>query len=60
MVIRIADERMCLSRAVNYEVDVLDMLVQRRRDGRAAPRSSGAARDNRSLRLPTAPPSRAG
>jgi hypothetical protein len=60
MVIRIADKRMCFSRAVNYEVDVLDMLVQRRRDGRAAPLSSGAARDDRSLRLPTVPPSRAG
>ena len=36
MVIRIADERMYLWRAVDNEGEVLDMLVQRRRDTRAA------------------------
>ena len=33
---RIAGERMYLWRAVNHEGEVLDMLVQRRRDTRAA------------------------
>jgi putative transposase len=36
MVVRIAGERMYLWRAVDHEGDVLDMLVQRRRDSRAA------------------------
>jgi putative transposase len=36
MVVRIAGERTYLSRAVDYEGEVLDMLVQRRRDSRAA------------------------
>src|SRR5215470_14106671 len=36
LVIRIAGERMYLWRAVDYEGEVLDMLVQRRRDTRAA------------------------
>ena len=36
MVVRIAGERMYLWRAVDHEGEVLDMLVQRRRDGRAA------------------------
>jgi hypothetical protein len=36
MVVRIAGERMYLWRAVNHEGEVLDMLVQRRRDTRAA------------------------
>src|ERR1700751_3899381 len=36
MVIRIAGERMSLWRAVDHEGEVLDMLVQRRRDSRAA------------------------
>src|SRR5215467_12547260 len=36
MVIRIAGERMYLWRAVDHEGEVLDMLVQRRRDTRAA------------------------
>ena len=36
MVVRIAGERMCLWRAVDHEGEVLDMLVQRRRDTRAA------------------------
>jgi putative transposase len=36
MVIRIAGERMYLWRAVDHEGEVLDMLVQRRRDRRAA------------------------
>ncbi len=35
MVVRIAGKRMYLSRAVDYEGEVLDMLVQRRRDTRA-------------------------
>ena len=34
--VRIAGERMYLWRAVDHEGDVLDMLVQRRRDTRAA------------------------
>src|ERR1700680_647578 len=36
MVVRIAGERMYLRRGVNHEGEVLDMLVQRRRDTRAA------------------------
>jgi putative transposase len=36
MVIRIAGKRMYLWRAVDHEGEVLDMLVQRRRDSRAA------------------------
>jgi transposase-like protein len=36
MVVRIAGERMYLWRAVDHEGEVLDMLVQRRRDCRAA------------------------
>jgi transposase-like protein len=36
MVVRIAGERMYLWRAVDHEGEVLDMLVQRRRDSRAA------------------------
>jgi putative transposase len=36
MVVRIAGERMFLWRAVVHEGEVLDMLVQRRRDSRAA------------------------
>jgi putative transposase len=40
MVVRIAAERMYLWRAVDHEGEVLDMLVQRRRDSRAALRLS--------------------
>jgi putative transposase len=36
MVVRIGGERMCLWRAVDHEGEVLDMLVQCRRDTRAA------------------------
>src|SRR4030095_7940892 len=36
MVVRIAGKRMCLWGAVDHEGEVLDMLVQRRRDKRAA------------------------
>src|SRR5919204_2754741 len=36
IVVRIADERTYLWRAVDHEGEVLDMLVQRRRDSRAA------------------------
>ena len=36
MVVRIAGERMYLWRAVGHESEVLDLLVQRRRDSRAA------------------------
>ena len=36
MVVRIAGERMYLWRVVDYEGEVLDMQVQRRRDTRAA------------------------
>ena len=35
MVVRIAGKRMYLWRAVDHEGEVLDMLVQRRRDSRA-------------------------
>jgi hypothetical protein len=35
MVVRIAGKRMYLWRAVDHEGEVLDMLVQRRRDKRA-------------------------
>src|ERR1700757_4435842 len=41
MVVRIAGRRMYLWRAVDHEGEVLDMLVQRRRDGRAALRLVG-------------------
>ena len=41
MVVRIAGERMYLWRAVDHEGEVLDMLVQRRRDTRAALRLMG-------------------
>jgi transposase-like protein len=36
MVVRIASKRMYLWRALDHEGEVLDMLVQRRRDSRAA------------------------
>jgi transposase-like protein len=36
MVVRIAGKHMYLWRAVDHEGEVLDMLVQRRRDKRAA------------------------
>ena len=36
MVVRIAGEQMYLWRAVDHEGEVLDMLVQRRRDSRAS------------------------
>jgi putative transposase len=36
MVVRIAGRRMYLWRAVDHEGEVLDMLLQRRRDSRAA------------------------
>src|SRR5712671_2165799 len=36
MVVRIAGKRMYLWRAVDHEGEILDMLVQRRRDSRAA------------------------
>jgi len=36
MVVRIAGRRMYLWRAVDHEGEVLDMLIQRRRDSRAA------------------------
>src|SRR5271168_1312063 len=42
MVVRIAGERMYLWRAVDHEGEVLDMLVQRRRDSRAALRDAMA------------------
>jgi transposase-like protein len=38
MVVRIAGKRMYLWRAVDHEGEVLDMLVQRHRDSRAASR----------------------
>ena len=36
MVVRIAGRRMYLWRAIDHEGEILDMLVQRRRDKRAA------------------------
>src|SRR5881227_2466348 len=41
MVVRIAGRQMYLWRAVDHEGEVLDMLVQRRRDKRAALRLAG-------------------
>jgi putative transposase len=38
MVVRIAGKRMYLWRAVDHEGEILDVLVQRRRDRRAAVR----------------------
>ncbi len=46
MIVRIAGKRMYLWRAVDHEGEVLDMLVQRRRNCRAA------LRRNRSVRTP--------
>ena len=46
MVVRIAGKRMYLWRAVDHEGEVLDMLVQRRRDTRAALRRKGSVRCN--------------
>ena len=42
MVVRITGKRMYLWRAVDHEGEVLDMLVQRRRDSRATLRLSSA------------------
>jgi transposase-like protein len=47
MVVRIAGDRMYLWRAVDHEGEVLDMLVQRRRDTRAALRLMQAAQEAR-------------
>jgi hypothetical protein len=44
MVVRIAGKRMYLWRAVDHEGEVLDMLVQSRRDSRAALRATTPAR----------------
>jgi len=56
MVVRIAGNRMYLWRAVDHEGEVLDMLVQRRRDGSAALRlasCSGNRVSRRNCWLPT-------
>src|SRR5271165_5761276 len=50
MVVRIAGERMYLWRAVDHEGEVLDMLVQRRRDTRAALRLMRKAAQEARLR----------
>ena len=61
MVVRIAGRRMYLWRAVDHEGEVLDMLVQRRRDKRAALRlmrkllRNRASRRNCSLPTSSAP-----
>jgi putative transposase len=47
MVVRIAGERMYLWRAVDHEGEVLDMLVQRRRDSRGAAADAQAAQEAR-------------
>ena len=66
MVVRIAGKRMYLWRAVDHEGEVLDILVQRRRDTRAALRlMRKLLKKQRSCRncwsatscAPTAPPS---
>ena len=49
MVVRIAGERMYLWRAVDHEGEVLDMLVQRRRDTRAALRLMGSCSESKAL-----------
>jgi CheY-like chemotaxis protein len=51
MVVRIAGQRMYLWRAVDHEGEVLDMLVERRRDSRAALRLM-ARRLQRARRAP--------
>src|SRR5258707_14393049 len=51
MVVRIAGKRMDLWRVVDHESEVLDMLVQRRRDSRAALRLM-ARRLQRARRAP--------
>src|SRR5712672_251891 len=51
MVVRIAGQRMSLWRAVDHEGEVLDMLVQRRRDSRATLRLM-ARRLRRARRAP--------
>src|SRR5438874_4640923 len=45
MVVRIAGKRMYLWRAVDHEGEVLDVLVQRRRDKHAAPADAQAAQE---------------
>ena len=50
LVVRIAGERMYLWRAVDHEGEVLDMLVQRRRDTRAALRLIAQAAQEARLR----------
>ena len=46
LVVRIGGRRMFLWRAVDDEGEVLDMLVQKRRDKRAALRLPGGVRQN--------------
>ena len=50
MVVRIAGKRMYLWRAVDHEGEVLDMLVQRRRDNQSALRLMRSSSRNRALR----------
>src|ERR1700749_2602835 len=50
MVVRIAGERMDLWRAVDHEGEVLDMLVQRRRDSRAGAAADAQAAQEARLR----------
>jgi transposase-like protein len=50
MVARIAGERMYLSRAVDHEGEVLDTLVQRRRDSRAGAGANAQAAQEARLR----------
>jgi transposase-like protein len=47
MVVRIAGRRMYLWRAVDHEGEILDMLVQRRRDKRSAEADAQAAQEAR-------------
>jgi DDE superfamily endonuclease len=50
MVVRIAGKRMYLWRAVDHEGEILDVLVQRRRDKRAAVKSCGSCCESRPSR----------
>jgi putative transposase len=50
MVVRIAGKRMYLWRAVDHEGEILDVLVQRRRDKRAAPEAHAQAAAKAGLR----------
>ena len=58
MVVRIAGKRMYLWRAVDHEGEIVDMLVQRRRDKRAALRLMRKLRKKQGFAPAAKPPSR--